>query len=346
MIAKFRNSSRSIGNHIDSKHMKSVIGMGNALVDVLLQMDNDDLLDAFKLPKGSMQLVDKDLAQQIMHAVQHLPIEVASGGSAANTIHGLANLGLSTGYIGKIQADQYGEIFKKDMTAIGIDAYLMAGSQDTGIATTLISPDSQRTFATYLGAAVELEPTELSRKLFKGYDFLHIEGYLVQNHALIETAVRLARESGLKVSIDLASYNVVEDNLDFLKELVSRYVDIVFANEEESHAFTGGDPQEALEMLSTMCEIAVVKVGAKGSMVKSRGETIFSEAIQAAPLDTTGAGDLYAAGFLFGLCKGQPLLQCAKLGALLAGNVIEVVGPKMDAKRWNQIKMGVSELLS
>lgn len=326
--------------------MKKVLGMGNALVDVLVRINDDQLLDKFGLPKGSMQLVDIEKSQNLISELSHFNYEVASGGSAANTINGLANLGISCGYIGKIHDDKFGKIFTEDMTSKGIEADLMIGNQDTGIATTLISEDSQRTFATYLGAAVELTSDDLKEEFFKGYHFFHIEGYLVQNHELIESAVKLAKNCGLKVCIDLASYNVVEDNLDFLKKLVTDHVDIVFANEEESKSFTGKDPEAALDEIANMCEIAVVKVGAKGSMVKTQTEQVFVEAITAHPIDTTGAGDLYAAGFLYGLSLGLPLRKCAQLGSLLGGNVIEVIGPKMDEERWTNIKSAVEIILS
>ena len=326
--------------------MKKVLGMGNALVDVLVNIDDDHILDVFGLPKGSMQLVDKNKSQLIINTLRHLKYEIASGGSAANTINGLANLGMSCGYIGKISDDEFGEIFHNDMSSKGIEADLLYGSQDTGIATTLISKDSQRTFATYLGAAVELTTEDLKQDFFDGYDYFHIEGYLVQNHKLIEDAVKMAKNSGLQVCIDLASYNVVEANLDFLKTLVSEYVDIVFANEEESKAFTGKEPEDALIEIAAMCKIAVVKIGAKGSMAKTDTKEVVVKANKANSIDTTGAGDLYASGFLMGLCHEQSLENCAKLGSLLGGNVIEVIGPKMNEERWAKIKTEVSEILS
>ncbi len=326
--------------------MKKVIGMGNALVDVLVRIDDDQLLEKFDLPKGSMQLVDKAKSQMIIETLSDLKFDIASGGSEANTINGLANLGLSAGYIGKIHNDKYGEIFRKDMTEKGIEAILLEGTQDTGIATTLISPDSQRTFGTYLGAAVELTASDIKSEFFDHYDLLHIEGYLVQNHELIETAVKIAKSKGLKVCIDMASYNVVELNLEFLQSLIRDYVDIVFANEEESKAFTGLEPEQALNEISKICDIAVVKIGAKGSMVKRGDEKVFVEAIKADPVDTTGAGDLYASGFLYGLVHDYSLSKCAELGSLLGGNVIEVVGPKMIATRWADIQSKVNQIVA
>lgn len=326
--------------------MKKILGMGNALVDILVKINDDQLLEKYELPKGSMQLVDKEKSQQLINALRHLKYEIASGGSAANTINGLANLDIPCGYIGKIHEDKFGKIFSDDMTSKGIEAVLFNGSQDTGIATTLISEDSQRTFATFLGSAVEMTPEDLKEEYFAGYDYFHIEGYLVQNHELIEAAVKLAKKSGLKVSIDMASYNVVEDNLQFLKKLVSEYVDIVFANEEESKSFTGKEPEAAMIDIAEMCDISVVKVGAQGSMVMTKNEKVSVGVINANPIDTTGAGDLYAAGFLYGLANELSLEKCAKLGSLLGGNVIEVIGPKMDEARWAGIKSGVADIIS
>ncbi len=325
--------------------MKKVLGIGNALVDILVKIDDDTILEKYGLPKGSMQLVDKEKSKELLGALEQFEYDIASGGSAANTINGLANLGLSCGYIGKIKNDEYGAVFRKDMTSKGIDAILLEGIQDTGIAITLITGDSQRTFATYLGAAVEMTSDDISDEMFDGYDIFHVEGYLVQNHDLIGTAIKKAKNHGLQVAIDLASYNVVESNLKFLKDLVSNDVDIVFANEEEAKAFTGKEPEEALHEIAGMCDIAVVKVGAKGSFVKSGDRQHFVGAIKADPVDTTGAGDLYAAGFLYGLATSHSLEKCAQLGSLLGGRVIEVIGPKMDDHMWSGIRKEAGKII-
>ena len=168
--------------------MSSVLGLGNALVDVLTVLENDQLLKELNLPKGSMQLVDEKAAQKVKEAVSHLKNESASGGSAANTIHGLARLGVKTGFIGKIGKDELGRVFKSDMTAHHITPYLSESETDSGHANALISPDSERTFATYLGAAVELSSDDIVNDFFQTYKYFHVEGYLVQNKPLIEKA--------------------------------------------------------------------------------------------------------------------------------------------------------------
>lgn len=325
--------------------MKKVLGMGNALVDVLIRIHDDSLLQKFQLPKGSMQLVDLDKSRFMQESMRNLNFEIASGGSAANTINGLANLGAPCGYIGKINKDDNGERFRADMTAKGIEARLFIGNQPTGVATTLISSDSQRTFGTYLGSAVELSAADLKPEFFHGYHILHIEGYLVQNHDLLEKAVVLAREAGLKIAIDMASYNIVSSNLDFLQNLVRKYVDIVFANEEESKSYTGKGPREALDVIAGMCEIAVVKIGEKGCLVSVAGKVVEVPAIAARPVDTTGAGDLYASGFFYGMANNLSYEKCARLGSLLAGNVIEVIGTKMDEARWAKIKREAQKIV-
>jgi len=324
--------------------MAKVLGIGNALVDIMTQLENDDTLRKFGLPKGSMQLVDIDMSNKVNAGTDNLKKQNASGGSAANTIHGLARLGIETGFIGKVGKDELGTFFSDDMKKSGIRPLLLLSNTATGKAIALISKDSERTFATYLGAAVELSANDLTDELYKGYDYFHIEGYLVQNHQLIESAVKLAKKHDLKVSLDLASYNVVEDNLKFLQDIVKNYVDIVFANEEEAKAFTGKQPEQALYDFASLCEIAVVKVGQKGSMIKHGDDVYHVNAIQTQSIDTTGAGDLYAAGFLFGLIRGFSLDKCGRIGSLTAGKTIEVIGPKMADKTWLEIGQAIEGL--
>ncbi|MBE0647885.1 MAG: adenosine kinase [Bacteroidales bacterium] len=320
--------------------MKKILGIGNALVDILIRIDDETLLEQLNLPKGSMQLVNKERSDEVLLALKNVPHSLAAGGSAANTIHGLGMLGASTGYIGVIGHDDFGKSFEQDMRDASVEPILIQSDTETGRAITLITPDSERTFATYLGAAVELSASgirHLASGIFANYDYLHIEGYLVQNHDLIRTAVQLAKENGLLVSLDLASYNVVEANHAFLDDIVKKYVDIVFANEEESKAFTGFEPEDALHHLAQFCEVAVVKTGSKGSMVKSQGVVTEISIIPVSPIDSTGAGDLYAAGFLYGHSLGWPLLKCGEAGALLAGNIIEELGAKMPLARWKAL---------
>ncbi len=318
--------------------MKKVLGIGNALVDALNKLENDDLLNELGLPKGSMQLVDAQTSEAIQEKSKNLEKEMASGGSAANTIHGLANLGVETAFIGTVGKDEIGNFFIEDLKKSGIKPLLNLSETPSGLANAMISPDGERTFGTYLGAAIELSASDLKPEQFKDYDILHVEGYLVQNHDLLEGILKTAKEQGLEISLDLASYNVVEDNLDFLTKMVNQYVDIVFANEEEAKAFTGQEPDDALNTLAEVTKIAIVKVGSKGSMIKENNKIAKVGVEKTKVVDTTGAGDLYAAGFLYGYVNNLAHEKSGQIGALLASKVIADYGAKISEADWKEIK--------
>lgn len=325
--------------------MARVISMGNALVDVMTIINDDKVLENLNLPKGSMQMVDRELSLKIQQGTSNFQHTLASGGSAANTIRSLAKLGIASGYLGKIGDDETGEFFASDMKKAGVMPRLIKTDIPTGQAVALVSKDSERTFATYLGAASTLSPNDITSTTFMEYDILHIEGYLLFNHELIEKAMAMAKANGLKISLDLASYNIVEDNLEFLTYLIDKYVDIVFANEEEATAFTGcEDPEEALDKIASICEIAVVKIGKHGAWVKSGNYKDLEPEFPATRIDTTAAGDNFAAGFIYGLVNDWSLDRCLKAGNILAGNVIEVVGATMDDKRWERIKKEIAKI--
>ncbi len=319
-------------------NMKKVLGLGNALLDIIYRIENDDIINKYKLPRGGMQLVQKDMIGKIAADLKSSTAEEAAGGSASNTIHGIAGMGTEASLIGKIQNDAYGKILESSMIKAGIKPYLLKGKNETGTALTLVTPDSERTFAVNLGAALELVPEDLNDAQFEGHDILHIEGYLVQNHALMIAAMELAKKHQMKISLDLASYDVVENDKEFLHEITEKYVDIVFANEEESKAFTGKEPREALDVLAGLCEIAVVKIGKDGSYIKTKGKVTTIAPLQANPIDTTGAGDLYAGGFLYALIQGYDMEKCGWLGSLMAAKVIETIGAKLTESQWAEIK--------
>ncbi len=317
--------------------MDRILGIGNALVDVMTLIDNDNVLGKFSLPKGSMQLVDGEKSALIKAETSGFKRSLASGGSAANTIHGLAMLGVETGFIGSIGKDDTGNFFEDDMKIAGVKTYLSKRDTATGTAVALISNDSERTFATHLGAAVELVADDLKPEDFKGYNILYLEGYLIFNKMLVERACIIAKENKMKVALDLASYNVVDAKLEDFKVIIEKYVDIIFANEEESKSFTGLPAYEALGVLSCLCETAIVKVGKDGSIIKRGEEIIKIGTIPVNCVDTTGAGDLYASGFLYGYADRLSLEKCGVFGSVLAGHVIEIVGARMDKHRWKKI---------
>lgn len=325
---------------------KKILGIGNALVDTLIRIPDDAVLSRLNLEKGSMTLVDESRLKSVLEATRHLARRKSAGGSAANTISGLARLGVHSGFIGKVGIDSTGGYFEREMTAHHIRTCLIRGTRATGQCVSLISRDSERTMTTYLGAAVELEARDLDPGMFSGFDCLHIEGYLVQDHLLIENAMKIAKESGLEISLDMASFNIVRENLAFLQRVVGQYVDIVFANEEEARVFTGKSlPHEALRVMSPSCKTAIVKIGSRGSLIQDRDRHYRIDCPPARAIDTTGAGDLYAAGYLYGWLNSLGPEACGRIGTLLAGKVVEVVGAKLTRRRWENINASLQKIL-
>ncbi len=328
--------------------MKSILGIGNALTDILAVLPDDSLLNNYHLPKGSMQHVDMETGDKIWAALKPLGVKYVAGGSAANTITCTAILGMPSSFIGKIGDDELGLLFKSDQEQYGVKTVLLKSKRSSGRSMVFVSGgNAERTFAVYLGAALDLVPEDLKPEWFEGYDYFHIEGYLVQNQALIRRAVELAHDAGCIISLDMASYNVVESNLAFLHDIVEKYVDIVFANETESKSFTKlDDPLLALDEIAKLCKIAIVKIGKDGSWIKSGEEVHFIPAWPADTVDATGAGDTYAAGFLYAHSEGRSLKECGEVGSIIAAKVVEVIGTKIDIPRWKEAKREIRELFS
>ena len=322
--------------------MDKITGIGNALVDSLVHITDDAELERLKLPKGSMQLIDEQQYAALSREMNRLSPKCATGGSAANAMLALARLGRKPGFIGKTGDDEMGRFYAGTMSAAGADIHVAHSSLPTGVASTFISPDGQRTFATFLGAAATLEPADIRPEMIEGSRYLYLEGYLVQNHALIDRAVEIAKQVGAKICLDLASYNIVEQDRAYFERLVSGSVDIVFANAEESRAFTGLEPEAAAERMATMCDTVIVKLGAAGSMARSRSVRGGAARVPAGRVehvvDTTAAGDFFTAGFMYALTEGCDLETCLRAGTLLSTAVIQVTGTALSDEKWSEIR--------
>ncbi len=324
--------------------MKKILGIGSALVDILTQIPNDQILKELNLPKGGMTYVDAKTSVEIGEKIAHIGSQMASGGSAANTMSGLARLGIEAGFLSKIGNDEVGAFFKKQMVETNVKPQLLTSATPSGRVIAMVTPDGERTFATCLGAAAEMRADDIRPELFDRWDIFYVEGYLVANPSMLRKAIATAKDKGMTIAIDMASYNVVEENRDFMLDLINNYVDIVFANEKEAFALTGMEPEAALHFIAERCQIAVVKVGAKGAFVQRGNEMVTIPPLEADVVDTTGAGDMWAAGFLAGLVKGENLEKCGMMGAIVAKNIIEVVGAKMNDQRWNDIHKAIALL--
>ncbi len=326
-----------------AENRKWIVGVGSALIDILTHED-DAFLEKTGATKGGMTLVDKSFIESTLKMVSKEP-SIVPGGSACNTIVGIGRLGGSARFVGKCGNGSFGKLFCTDLQKQNVDPALLYSDSPTGRVLSIITPDAQRSMFTYLGAAAETQPEDINSDSFMDAAVVHIEGYLVSNAALISSALRKAKESGAAVSLDLASFNVVEESKDQLTELVENYVDILIANEDEAFAFTGHrDEKKALDALGKKADLAVLKVGARGSYIKYKDKIVKSNAVNiGAVVDTTGAGDLWASGFLFGLVKGFSLEKCGQLGSICGAEVCNVIGANIPEQNWAKIKKEMDE---
>lgn len=306
-----------------------VVGIGNAIVDLIARAE-DDFLDRHGMRKGAMTLIDEARAETLYAAMG--PAVQLSGGSAGNTIAGLASFGAQAGYIGKVKDDPLGRIFRHDIASAGVEFRTQAAQDGPATARCLIfvTPDAQRTMNTYLGACANLSPADVDEDLIGSAAITYLEGYLYdppQAKAAFHRAADIAHAAGRKVALSLSDRFCVERYRNELRKLAELHIDYLFANEDEITALFQTDFDAALSQVSEAVEVAAITRGAAGSIVATKSSRI---PIHAAPVervvDTTGAGDLYAAGFLFGLARGRPLAECGRLASLAAAEIISHYG--------------------
>jgi sugar/nucleoside kinase (ribokinase family) len=312
-----------------------VVGIGNAIVDIIARCD-DGFLSKHDLDKGFMRLIDADEAARLYEAMG--PATERSGGSVANSIAGLASFGAKCGFIGRVAADQFGGIFRHDIRSLGI-TYTTDPADDgapTARCLVLVTPDGERTMNTFLGASVDVAPGDLDPDLIERAKIVYLEGYLFDKDAAksaFREAAKRAKAAGAKVALTLSDPFCVERHRDDFRKLVKEDADIVFANEKEiTTLYEVNSFDEAADAALQDCELAVLTRSEDGSMILGAGETT---EIPADPvsrvMDATGAGDLYAAGFLFGLTQGLPVETCGRLGSLAAAEVISHIGARPES---------------
>jgi sugar/nucleoside kinase (ribokinase family) len=303
-----------------------VIALGNALVELWVEAD-DEILTNFELQKGEMHLVDERKAEEILQTIQNWPIRKLLGGSSANTVRGISHLGGKTIFYGKVGNDEHGDFFSQGLSEHGVAHKMARHDKATGHALTLVTPDAERTFSVHLGAAVHLAPEDLSEEDIASSKILHVEAYQLEGTKdTVLHAIDLAKKHGTLVSMDLADPALIARNKELFLDLVKDKVDIVFVNEKEAKEFTGKDEEEALLELSKYVDVVVVKLGSRGSLVYGYGEIVMVDAVPVTAVDTTGAGDSYAAGFLHGFCQGKSFEECGRMGSELASKVVGVKG--------------------
>lgn len=316
--------------------MKKVLGFGAALVDMLAKVD-DSWIQKSGFAKGDMRMVDYPVLKSFLDRVENP--QTVPGGSAGNTMVGVAKLGGKSAFVSKIGQDALGELFENHLRKAGVESRLLKSPVATGTVLSVVTPDAERTMFTYLGASNDFTLADVTEKLFDGVDYFYVEGYRAYDEACFEGAIRSAHKLGLKTVLDFGSFGTVNDcRKTFERLMADRMIDIVIANEEEAKAVTGVAEDEALAKLAETSEIAVVKIGKRGALISGNGESIHVAAGEAKAIDTTGAGDLWASGFLFGMLSGWTLERSAKLGSIVSNEVVQVVGAQIPEAGWARIR--------
>ena len=315
-----------------------ITGIGSALVDILIN-ESDQFLTNLGKKKGGMTLVeDKDI-EVILSESDQTPV-VVPGGAACNTIVGVGNLGGDARFIGRRGNDVYGRTFEEQVVKCNVEPVVSISESLTGKVLSVITPDAQRSMFTFLGASTELDPKAITSDMFKETAISMIEGYLLFNKNLMMAALKAAREAGSLIALDLASFEVVNASRDILEDIIKNFVDILIANEDEAKAYTGyDDEQKAIKTMSQHVTYAVLKLGKRGSYVSYNNNITRIKAQSGnAPIDTTGAGDLWAAGFLFGIAHGFSIEKSGRIASACGYEVCQVIGAQLPEDAWSRIK--------
>ncbi len=317
-----------------------VLAIGSPLLDVTIYVD-DAHLAKFNFRKGSMNLITKDESENILNELSDRQQEVAPGGSAANTLSGVNALGNHSAFAGVIGSDEHGELYRNKTEAEGVVSHLQTHSEEaTGHSLILITPDGERTMLTHLGAAVTFDKLGVDREKIINSKILHIEAYQLESSEIIKViyeAIAIAREGGVKISLDLSDAGLITRNKELFKQVVKEHIDILFANEDEALAFTGKSGLNALSEISRDVSVAVVKLGGQGSLVQ-QGDVVYKiEPYKVEMINTNGAGDMYAAGILHGLVNGLDLQVAGDIASHVSALVVASPGGRLDQKYYEVI---------
>lgn len=315
-----------------------ILGIGSPIVDLLVHVSEQFLQD-INAEKGGMVLVNSEEMDELLGKLQEQPV-LTPGGSAGNAIFGMTKLKDSTAFLGMLGDDAAGDFYRGKLVEIGgcDKSFRVMKGKITGRCLSMITPDSERTMRTDLGIASSLTEDDISAVDFENVDHVHVEGYLLYVDNVTEKILATAKECGCTISIDLATFEIVRSKRDLLTRLLKDYVDVVFANEDEAAEFAGTkDPAKQAAALSKLCPVAAVKLGAEGCYLQDEFGIYTVPGQKVEPVDTTAAGDLWAAGFLHGWLNGCPLEQCGEFGTITASEVIQVMGSQISEENWEII---------
>ncbi len=323
----------------DDIKLNIVSAVGSGLVDFLVFSD-DSLIVDIGVEKGGMTLVERNVVDNVLKRVKEKNLTVVPGGAACNTVVGIGQLGGSAKFIGKIGLDSKGNFFKNALIEHNVEPCLFYSELATGRVVSIVTPDAQRTMLTYLGASSEISPKEITPEHFENSRIVHIEGYLLFNQELVVKILESVKSSGALISLDLSSFTVVSEYLEILNDLIPKYVDILIGNEDEAKVYTGHDNEkQILKSMAKNADIAALKLGERGSLISYYGSVYNIKPFPVEnTVDTTGAGDLWAAGFLFGIINKFPPEKCGRLASICGGEVCSVVGASIPNHGWCRIK--------
>ncbi|PCI43806.1 MAG: adenosine kinase [Proteobacteria bacterium] len=309
-----------------------VYGVGNAIMDLQVQCD-DAFLEKNSIEKGVMTLTEPDRQQMVLDALSNHHINYCSGGSAANTIVGIADMGGTAAYASKTGDDGFGHQYLNELKELGIDSHVQAGDGDTGTCVVLITPDAQRTMLTHLGVSVTLSESDICSDAIAKAKYVYIEGYLFAGEstkAAALKAIELAKQHGVKVALTISDPFLIDICRDDFQALIEGPVDLLFCNEDEATALTGeDDPIDAAHAIHKHCENVALTLGNKGSVIMHGGEAFPIEGVEVDAIDTTGAGDMYAAGVLYGITNGLSWQHAGHLGSHAAAKVVAQLGARL-----------------
>ncbi|HUZ16988.1 MAG TPA: adenosine kinase [Spirochaetia bacterium] len=331
--------------------MVDIYGIGNPLIDILTLVDDSDIA-SLGLDKGTMRLIDDAERSALVEFLEGREQKYSCGGSCPNTLIALASFGLSTALAGKVGDDEYGEIYRRQVSELPMQSELKTGSEPTGSSIILVTPDSERTMNTFLGANREFSADDVNEQTAAAAGYFYFTGYMwdteLQKAAILK-ALSIAERNGNRIAFDVADPFAVNRKRDAFLDLLQNHVSIAFANREEARIlFNTETALDAVRRLSELCDVAVVKNGARGSYVMTDGKLWEIPAGDQKPVDTTGAGDMYAAGFLYGLIKGFSPRECGLCAAFVAEKIItqrgaqftpqerEAVANEVKAGRWKE----------
>jgi sugar/nucleoside kinase (ribokinase family) len=312
-----------------------VLGIGTACMDLVIPVE-DEFLQHVPGKKGGAQQIDFETMQTIIAKSGTQP-QIATGGSCANAIKSLAKLGESCALLGKIGQDEMGVQFAHYMYQAGVIPLFIPGQSPTARVLCLVTPDGQRTMRFFEGCSPEMTESQLHLDYFQRSALIHLEGYALRNKGLIQKSIELAKQAHVKVSLDLASFEIVQQFKKEIWELLP-LVDILFGNEDEIRTLTEADSQDGCALLRKTCPLVVVLIGKEGCLVGSSEGVFHSPGFPVHAVDSTGAGDFFASGFLYGYLRGYPLATCARFGNLLGSRIVQVFGAELPESEWEEIR--------